>query len=154
MSYFVCVCVPQDYSLQAQSNLFFLSILKEPCEEFSQLKPNQVAPKMQHIVSLIRIIWVKSNYYNTSEKITGLFHKVCNLIEKSNVGQCMQTSFLLIRSVCTSFTQVHAPFFILYLHRHSAIRSSHSHLTQLLHNQSCSQQKCLWSNFNIYNIHR
>uniref|UniRef100_A0A4W6ECP9 Dynein axonemal heavy chain 2 n=1 Tax=Lates calcarifer TaxID=8187 RepID=A0A4W6ECP9_LATCA len=68
----------QDYSLQAQSNLSFLSILKEPCEEFAQLKPSQVAPKLRHIVSLIRIIWVNSKYYNTSERITGLFRKVCD----------------------------------------------------------------------------
>uniref|UniRef100_A0A3Q1IX48 Dynein axonemal heavy chain 2 n=1 Tax=Anabas testudineus TaxID=64144 RepID=A0A3Q1IX48_ANATE len=68
----------QDCSLEAQSNLQFLSILKEPCEELARLKPNQVAPKLQHIVSLIRIIWVNSSYYNTSERITGLFRKVCD----------------------------------------------------------------------------
>ncbi|KAM7366101.1 hypothetical protein PAMP_015569 [Pampus punctatissimus] len=66
----------QDCSLQAQSNMSFLSILKEPCEELSQLKPSQIAPKMRHIVSLIRIIWVNSIHYKTSERITGLFRKV------------------------------------------------------------------------------
>ncbi|XP_040887758.1 dynein heavy chain 2, axonemal [Toxotes jaculatrix] len=68
----------QDCSLQAQSNQSFLSILKDPCEEFAQLKPSQVAPKLRHIVSLIRIIWVNSKYYNTSERISGLFRKVCD----------------------------------------------------------------------------
>ncbi|XP_047186413.1 dynein axonemal heavy chain 2 isoform X2 [Scophthalmus maximus] len=68
----------QDYSLQAQSNLSFLSILKEPCEELARLEPNQVAPKLKHIVSLIRIIWLNSSHYNTTEKISGLFHKVSN----------------------------------------------------------------------------
>lgn len=75
------MCIPQDYSLQAQSNLQFLSILKKPCEEFAHLQPNQAASKLQHIVSLIRVIWVNSSYYNTDEKIIGLFCKVCFLKE-------------------------------------------------------------------------
>ncbi|XP_047429543.1 dynein axonemal heavy chain 2 [Mugil cephalus] len=70
----------QDCSLQAQSNLSYLSILKEPCEEFAQLKPTQVASKLPHIVNLVRIIWVNSTHYNTSERITGLFCKINNEI--------------------------------------------------------------------------
>ncbi|XP_044040597.1 dynein axonemal heavy chain 2-like isoform X2 [Siniperca chuatsi] len=70
----------QDCSLQAQSNLSYLSILKEPCEELAQLKPSEVAPKLRHIVSLIRIVWVNSIHYNTSERITGLFRKMSNEI--------------------------------------------------------------------------
>ncbi|KAM9335593.1 LOW QUALITY PROTEIN: dynein axonemal heavy chain 2 [Symphorus nematophorus] len=70
----------QDCSLEAQSNLAYLSILKEPCEEFDQLKPSQVAPKLRHIVSLIRIIWVNSKHYNTMERISGLFCKMSNEI--------------------------------------------------------------------------
>lgn len=70
------MCVAQDCSLEAQSNLTYLSMLKGPCEELAQLKPSQVAPKLQHIVSLIRIIWVNSTHYNTSERIAGLFRKV------------------------------------------------------------------------------
>ncbi|XP_042256267.1 dynein axonemal heavy chain 2 [Thunnus maccoyii] len=77
----------QDCSLQAQSNLSLLSMLKEPCEELSQLKPSQVAPKMRHIVSLIRIIWVNSIHYNTSERITGLFRKMSNEI----IRLCIQS---------------------------------------------------------------
>ncbi|XP_028992315.1 dynein axonemal heavy chain 2 isoform X2 [Betta splendens] len=77
----------QDYSLQAQSNLQFLSILKKPCEEFAQLKPNQAAPKLQHIVSLIRVIWVNSSYYNTDEKIIGLFRKMTSEV----VSLCLQS---------------------------------------------------------------
>ncbi|XP_042367999.1 dynein axonemal heavy chain 2 [Plectropomus leopardus] len=65
-------------SQQAQSNLSFLSILKEPCEELSQLKPSQVASKLRHIINLIRIIWESSPHYNTSERIIGLFRKVCD----------------------------------------------------------------------------
>ncbi|KAJ0006370.1 hypothetical protein NQD34_013643, partial [Periophthalmus magnuspinnatus] len=68
----------QNCSVQAQSNLSFLSILKEPCEELATLRPSQVLPKLQHIIHLIRVIWNNSQYYNTSERITGLFHKVCD----------------------------------------------------------------------------
>ncbi|XP_056156824.1 dynein axonemal heavy chain 2 [Lampris incognitus] len=70
----------QDSSLQAQSNMSFLSILKEPCKELAQLHPNQVAPKLQHIINLIRIIWVNSPFYNTTERITALFRKMSNEI--------------------------------------------------------------------------
>uniref|UniRef100_A0A3Q3RVK4 Dynein axonemal heavy chain 2 n=1 Tax=Mastacembelus armatus TaxID=205130 RepID=A0A3Q3RVK4_9TELE len=68
----------QDCSLQAQSNLAYLSILKEPCEELARLKPSEVAPKLRHIVSLVRIIWVNSPHYNTNDQISGLFLKVCD----------------------------------------------------------------------------
>ncbi|KAM9717113.1 dynein axonemal heavy chain 2 [Menidia menidia] len=70
----------RDCSLQAQSNLTFLSILREPCEELSQLEPIQIASKLRHIVSLIRVIWVNSPYYNTTERITGLFCQMNNEI--------------------------------------------------------------------------
>lgn len=77
---FVCVCSAQDCSLQAQSNLTFLSILKEPCEELEQLKPSQIASKLKHIVSLIRIIWINSPHYNTSERIVNFFRQVPEML--------------------------------------------------------------------------
>ncbi|XP_065104586.1 dynein axonemal heavy chain 2-like [Paramisgurnus dabryanus] len=70
----------QDFSLQAQSNISFLSLLKEPCEELAQLKPCDIAPKLPHIIKLIRVIWVNSSYYNTRERITALFGKMSNEI--------------------------------------------------------------------------
>lgn len=101
------MCVSQDCSLQAQSNLSYLSILKEPCEELAQLKPSQVAPKLRHIVSLIRIIWVNSDYYNTSERITGLFRKV--------------PAFYYIH-----YCHKHTPFeYTLHTQTHAAIRLSY-----------------------------
>lgn len=66
----------QDCSLQAQSNISFLSLLKEPCEELARLKPCEIAPKLAHIIKLIRVIWVNSSYYNTRDRITALFGKV------------------------------------------------------------------------------
>lgn len=76
----LCVCSAQDCSLQAQSNLTFLCILKEPCEELEQLKPSQIAFKLKHIVSLIRIIWINSPYYNTSDRIVNLFRQVPEML--------------------------------------------------------------------------
>ncbi|XP_029381754.1 dynein heavy chain 2, axonemal [Echeneis naucrates] len=70
----------QECSLQAQSNLSFLSILKEPCEEFTQLKPCQATSKIRNIIRLIRIIWVHSKHYYSSERINGLFCKMSNMI--------------------------------------------------------------------------
>ncbi|CAL8376594.1 unnamed protein product [Boreogadus saida] len=68
----------QDGSQQAESNLRFLSLLKQPCEELVQLQPGQVAPKLQHIADLIRIIWDNSPHYNTRDRLTALFHKMSN----------------------------------------------------------------------------
>ncbi|KAL0970220.1 hypothetical protein UPYG_G00238880 [Umbra pygmaea] len=70
----------QDGSVQAQSNLSFLSLLTRPCEEMAHLNPSQVAPKLAHILKLIRIIWVNSVYYNTCESLTALFRKISNEI--------------------------------------------------------------------------
>ncbi|XP_069015317.1 dynein axonemal heavy chain 2 [Embiotoca jacksoni] len=77
----------QDCSLQAQSNLSFLSILKEACEELTKLKPNQVAAKLPTILSLIRIVWSNSSYYNTKGGISGLFRQVTNDI----INLCTQS---------------------------------------------------------------
>lgn len=68
--------ISQEFSAQAQSNMTFLSILKEPLEELARLKPSQVIPKLQDIVSLICIIWNNSLHYNTNERIGSLFCKV------------------------------------------------------------------------------
>ncbi|XP_062240587.1 dynein axonemal heavy chain 2 [Platichthys flesus] len=70
----------QDCSRQAESNLSYMTMLKEPCDQLTKLKPSDVAPKLQHIVSLIRIVWVNSDHYNTSDKITSLFCKMSNEI--------------------------------------------------------------------------
>ncbi|XP_054907024.1 dynein axonemal heavy chain 2 isoform X1 [Poeciliopsis prolifica] len=70
----------QECSVQAESNLTFLSILKKPCEELAHLKPQQIASKLRHIVLLIRIIWVNSPSYNSNERIAGLFCQMSNEI--------------------------------------------------------------------------
>ncbi|XP_057714813.1 dynein axonemal heavy chain 2 isoform X3 [Corythoichthys intestinalis] len=77
----------QDSSLEAQSNLNFLSLLSGPCEELRDIPISELAPKLQHIIYVIRIIWTNSTHYNTNERITGLFlkmsYEIINLCIKS-----------------------------------------------------------------------
>uniref|UniRef100_G1MEZ7 Dynein axonemal heavy chain 2 n=1 Tax=Ailuropoda melanoleuca TaxID=9646 RepID=G1MEZ7_AILME len=68
----------QDGSRQAQSNLTFLSILKEPYQELAYMRPRDISSKLPKLISLIRIIWVNSPHYNTRERLTSLFRKVCD----------------------------------------------------------------------------
>uniref|UniRef100_A0A452F4R1 Dynein axonemal heavy chain 2 n=1 Tax=Capra hircus TaxID=9925 RepID=A0A452F4R1_CAPHI len=68
----------QDGSRQAQSNLTFLSILKEPYQELAFMRPKDISSKLPRLISLIRIIWVNSPHYNTRERLTSLFRKVCD----------------------------------------------------------------------------
>ncbi|XP_077326811.1 dynein axonemal heavy chain 2 [Lithobates pipiens] len=68
----------QDGSVQAQSNLTFLSILQEPFAELMSLSLKNIPEKFPHLVNLVRIIWVNSPNYNTRERITSLFRKISN----------------------------------------------------------------------------
>ncbi|XP_031208338.1 dynein heavy chain 2, axonemal isoform X2 [Mastomys coucha] len=70
----------QDGSRQAQSNLTFLSILREPYQELAFMKPKDISDKLPKLISLIRIIWVNSPHYNTRERLTSLFRKMSNEI--------------------------------------------------------------------------
>ncbi|XP_029784654.1 dynein heavy chain 2, axonemal [Suricata suricatta] len=70
----------QDGFHQAQSNLTFLSILKEPYQELASVRPKDVASKLPKLISLIRVIWVNSPHYNTRERLTSLFRKMSNEI--------------------------------------------------------------------------
>ncbi|XP_078792424.1 dynein axonemal heavy chain 2 isoform X2 [Oryzias latipes] len=69
----------QEHSKQADSNLTFLSVLNKPCQELSRLKPSEVAPMLERIISLVCIIWWNSPYYH-AEKTAGLFGQLSNEI--------------------------------------------------------------------------
>nr|XP_040043942.1 dynein heavy chain 2, axonemal isoform X1 [Gasterosteus aculeatus aculeatus] len=116
----------QEFSAQAQSNMTFLSILKEPLEELARLKPSQVIPKLQDIVSLICIIWNNSLHYNTNERIGSLFCKMGNVItrlcfqsipldriftgfvssSKQNLNDCIQCC-LEWKAICLNASKIH-----------------------------------------------
>ena len=68
----------QEGSYQAQSNLKFLTVLKDPCVELAEAEPKNIGPKLQKILNLIRMIWVNSEFYKTRERLTGILRKVCD----------------------------------------------------------------------------
>ncbi|XP_077117756.1 dynein axonemal heavy chain 2 [Ranitomeya variabilis] len=70
----------QEGSVQAQSNLSFLTLLKQPFQEMVSLKIKEIPNKLPHLLALVRIIWVNSPYYNTRERLTSLFRKISNEI--------------------------------------------------------------------------
>ncbi|CAJ0965701.1 unnamed protein product [Ranitomeya imitator] len=70
----------QEGSIQAQSNLSFLTLLKQPFQEMVSLKIKEIPNKLPRLLDLVRIIWVNSPYYNTRERLTSLFRKISNEI--------------------------------------------------------------------------
>ncbi|XP_053341025.1 dynein axonemal heavy chain 2 [Clarias gariepinus] len=70
----------QDGVLQARSNLSFLCLLREPCEELAQLKPRQIAHKLGRILNLVRFIGENSPHYNIPARIAVLLIKMNNEI--------------------------------------------------------------------------
>ncbi|KAL5251273.1 hypothetical protein ACHWQZ_G016836 [Mnemiopsis leidyi] len=70
----------QDNTAQAQSNLKFLSALKEPCEELARSEPAVIPPMLSKILNVIRIIWTNSDHYRSRERLTALLRKFSNEI--------------------------------------------------------------------------
>ncbi|XP_037072257.1 dynein heavy chain 2, axonemal-like [Pollicipes pollicipes] len=66
----------QDGSQQAESNKHYLSLLQEPCEELSKSSPDEMAGQLEHVLTLIRVVWNNSPYYNTRERVTGILRRV------------------------------------------------------------------------------
>ncbi|CAL1538804.1 unnamed protein product [Lymnaea stagnalis] len=67
-------------SRQAESNLKFLSVLKDPCYELADAKPKDIPKLLPKILNLIRMIWVNSDFYKTRERLTGILKKMSNEI--------------------------------------------------------------------------
>lgn len=76
ISFCNCLFTFQEGSYQAQSNLKFLSVLKDPCHDLSEAHPKDIAPLLPKILNLIRMIWVNSEFYNTRDRLTGILRKV------------------------------------------------------------------------------
>lgn len=66
----------QSNTKRADNNLTFLLALKDPCHELADAKPNEIPKMLPRIISLIRVIWVNSEFYNRPEMLTALFRKV------------------------------------------------------------------------------
>ena len=72
----VYLCIMQEGSRQAESNLKFLHVLKDPCADLADAKPADIPNMLPKILNLIRMIWVNSEFYKTRERLTGLLRKV------------------------------------------------------------------------------
>ena len=66
----------KDGSKQAENNLQFLIVLKDPCHELADAKPVEISKLLPKIINIIRVIWNNSDFYNTRESLTALFRKV------------------------------------------------------------------------------
>lgn len=58
---------------QANSNLKFLTVLKEPCTTLNTLTPDQFGTVLPGITDVIRLIQLHSEFYTGREAITGLY---------------------------------------------------------------------------------
>lgn len=50
------------------------------------MRPRDICSKLPKLINLIRIIWVNSPHYNTRERLTSLFRKVCVCAGRWGVG--------------------------------------------------------------------
>lgn len=70
-----------DGSRQAENNLQFLMVLKDPCHELADAKPAEISRLLPRIINIIRVIWTNSEYYNTRDRLTAMFRKVKLLVK-------------------------------------------------------------------------
>lgn len=88
---------------EAEDNLKYLSILEAPCLEMSKGTPLEIPKILPTLLNCVRVIWEKSTYYNTEERISGLLRRISNEIIKQcreyinlddmfngNVEKCIQ----------------------------------------------------------------
>ncbi|XP_051176804.1 dynein axonemal heavy chain 2 [Leptopilina boulardi] len=66
---------------EAQSNIDFLKILKQPCIDLSaSLTPLEIVQHLPKIIQLFRVIWLNSPYLKCIEKINQLFDFLSNQV--------------------------------------------------------------------------
>jgi dynein heavy chain len=65
---------------EAEDNLRFLYSLHEPCMKIKNVTPKEIPEILPDLLNCVRMIWEKSNYYNTEDKINGLLRKISNEI--------------------------------------------------------------------------
>lgn len=62
-------------------NLDNLQLLVEPCKEMQLVdSPSLLPTKLKNIMHIMRVIWLKSKYFNTTEHMTNLFRTLSNQI--------------------------------------------------------------------------
>ncbi|EFJ08553.1 hypothetical protein SELMODRAFT_185288 [Selaginella moellendorffii] len=71
----------------AEENLKFLVTIEDPCKELGAAKIVDIPFALPKLLKCIRMIWKISPFYNTDEKISGLFAKVSNeIISRCSAG--------------------------------------------------------------------
>ena len=68
----------QNGSKQAENNLQFLMVLKDPCHDLADTNPVDIPKALPRIINIIRVIWTNSDYYNTQERLNAMFKKLSN----------------------------------------------------------------------------
>lgn len=69
---------------EAQNVVKFLSILQEPCEQLSQLEPENIPKVFLDLMNCTRLIYTHSSNYNTFERVSDLLRRISSEI----VRQC------------------------------------------------------------------
>ena len=72
----------QQGTSEAKDNLKFLKTLEDSCNRLVTASPPEIPDILKEMLSLIRMIWSLSRFYNTEERLTGLLRKVSNQIIK------------------------------------------------------------------------
>lgn len=116
----------QDGSKQAENNLQFLLVLKDPCHELADAKPSEIGKLLPKIINIIRVIWTNSEFYNTRERLTAMFRKLSNEV---------------IRRCCASINLEHI--------FDGAITSSKKALNECI--ECCNSWKDIYSNVSTTN---
>ncbi|KAE8744396.1 hypothetical protein FOCC_FOCC009000 [Frankliniella occidentalis] len=74
--------------LEAKSNVEYLSLLMDPCNQLEEVESvSEIPERIPDILSLFRVIWNNSPYYNSTSRLTVLFRALSNQI----ILQCVST---------------------------------------------------------------
>ena len=60
-------------------------VLKDPCHELADAKPAEIYKLLPKIISIIRVVWTNSDYYNTRDRLTAMFRKVFIFLINSDI---------------------------------------------------------------------
>ena len=68
----------QKGAAEAEDNLNYLQTLADPCKQLGQVRPQEISQILPDLLQKVKEICDNSQYYNTNERITGLFRKISN----------------------------------------------------------------------------